>query len=67
MPIMVQAMSEPDFDAWTVQAKKEFANATPEPRSRQPDSGHMAARDDHPAGSSRPPAALLTAANEVQH
>ena len=26
MPIMVQAVSEQDFEAWLVQAKKEFAN-----------------------------------------
>jgi cytochrome c oxidase subunit 2 len=50
MPIMVQAMSEQDF-----QAKKEFANDAP-----QPATGNVAG-NDHPA------AALLTAANEVQH
>ena len=55
MPIMVQAMSEQDFEAWLVQAKKEFANDAP-----QPATGNVAG-NDHPA------AALLTAANEVQH
>jgi cytochrome c oxidase subunit 2 len=55
MPIMVQAMSEQDFEAWLVQAKKEFANDAP-----QPATGNVAG-NDHPA------AELLTAANEVQH
>jgi hypothetical protein len=48
-------MSEQDFEAWLVQAKKEFANDAP-----QPATGNVAG-NDHPA------AALLTAANEVQH
>jgi cytochrome c oxidase subunit 2 len=55
MPIMVQAVSEQDFEAWLVQAKKEFADTTP-----QPAAGYMAQKD-HPEGP------LLTAANEVQH
>jgi cytochrome c oxidase subunit II len=61
MPIMVQAVTEQDFEAWLVQAKKEFANAAPEPAS-----GYMA-RDDRPARDARPAATLVTAANEVQH
>jgi cytochrome c oxidase subunit 2 len=64
MPIMVQAMNEQDFEAWLVQAKKEFANAAPDAAP-----GTMA-QDDRPsgaAGTARPAAALLTAANEVQH
>ncbi len=61
MPIMVQAVSAQDFDAWLVQAKKEFATAAPEPAS-----GTMA-RDDRATGGTRPEAALLTAANEVRH
>ncbi|MGA3402807.1 MAG: cytochrome c oxidase subunit II [Acetobacteraceae bacterium] len=73
MPIMVQAVSAQDFETWLVQAKKEFATATP---GSAPDT---MARDDRPTGSDhpsendraaandRPAAALLTAANEVQH
>jgi cytochrome c oxidase subunit 2 len=75
MPIMVQAMSEQDFEAWLIQAKKEFASATPEPASE------YMARDDRPTGIGRnsaavdgqpargahPAAPLLTAAIEVQH
>jgi cytochrome c oxidase subunit II len=73
MPIMVQAVSEQDFETWLVQAKKEFATATP-----QPEPGYMA-QDARPAAStpwSAPgnasweapaKAALMTAANEVQH
>ena len=71
MPIEVHAVTEPEFEAWLVQAKKEFANTSPAP-------GYMAG-DDRPAGSdqptgsnrtaanARPAAPLLTAANEVQH
>lgn len=55
MPIMVQAMTQQDYQAWVVQAKKEFASTTPEAAP-----GYMA-RQDHPE------APLLTAANEVQH
>lgn len=55
MPIMVQAVSEQDFEAWLVHAKKEFADTTP-----QPAAGYMAGKD-HPEGP------LLTAANEVRH
>ena len=61
MPIMVQAMTEPDFEAWLVQAKKEFADTTPPPAS-----GYMA-QNARPAGDAVPPAPLLTAANEVKH
>ncbi len=97
MPIMVQAMSEQDFETWLVQAKKEFATVTPgsaadtmarDDRPTESDrpaaddraasNGRPAATDrtaanDRLAGSDRaatqahPAAALLTAANEVQH
>jgi cytochrome c oxidase subunit II len=45
MPIMVQAVSEQDFESWLVQAKKESASAAP-----QPGSGYMA-QDDRSTGS----------------
>jgi cytochrome c oxidase subunit 2 len=73
MPIMVQAMNEQDFEAWLVQAKKEFATTAPEPAAgtmarddRQPGHDRLGG-NDHLAGNDRPQAALLTAANEVQH
>lgn len=55
MPIMVQAVTQQQFEVWLVAAKKEFAAATPEAAP-----GYMA-RDDGTKGP------LLTAANEVQH
>ncbi len=58
MPIMVQAVSEQDFETWLVQAKKEFANATPESAP-----GYMA-QDDRPAGSDRPAGNARAAAND---
>lgn len=55
MPIEVQAVTEQEFEAWLVEAKKQFATAAPESVPE------YMARDDRPAGP------LLTAANEVQH
>ncbi|HVC62912.1 MAG TPA: cytochrome c oxidase subunit II [Acetobacteraceae bacterium] len=61
MPIMVKAVTEPQFEAWLVEAKKQFSSAAP-----QPAPGYMA-RDDHPTPDEGPDGTLLTAANEVQH
>jgi len=54
MPIEVHAVTAQEFEAWLVEAKKQFANTT------EPAPGYM-------AGEARPQAPLLTAANEVQH
>jgi cytochrome c oxidase subunit II len=58
MPIMVKAVTEPEFEAWLVQAKKEFSSdAAPAPANTK----------DRMVAQPRPNANLLADAADVQH